>query len=536
MRILVSIALLTALLLGQAPAPSGPSSAPASKKPVPEEAAPGFQSINPEDCKKWLTALASDEFEGRETGTPGYQKAADMVAAHFKEIGLVPVGDKNADGLPTYFQNVPFVAAGINPDTARFEVTGGKDPIALKPGEGFGATGTGSLSAQGPLAFVIVKSRQPRLPEFEVKGMVVVALAYDGEGNLVPLSSSAIAEIKKNGPAALVRVNDVVAARGMAPGDAMRKDQFQERGLGAPARPATVMISRAVAESFAQASGNDLAAMIAKASPTGESLSVATTLTATIELVSKVSEIPVPNVVGYLEGSDATLKSELVIIGSHLDHLGRSSSGEICNGADDDGSGSTGVLAVSRAFTKNSRPPKRSVLFLTFCGEEKGLLGSEWYVEHPIFPNENVMAELQMDMIGRCEENVPGENPGSETAEDNLNTVHLIGARKIAPMLNEIVEKINADHLGFTFEYDQEGVYYRSDHYNFAKKGIPIAFFFTGFHHDYHKPTDDVEKIDFTKLARIAQLVYLTAWELGERPERLPVQKGKKPKDQTEDK
>ena len=92
-----------------------------------------------------------------------------------------------------------------------------------------------------------------------------------------------------------------------------------------------------------------------------------------------------------------------------------------------------------------------------------------------------------------------------------------------------MIEKINADHLGFTFEYDQEGVYYRSDHYNFAKKGIPIAFFFTGFHHDYHKPTDDVEKIDFPKLARVAQLVYLTAWELAERPERLPVEKGKKP-------
>ena len=127
MRILVSIALLTALLLGQAPAPSGPSSPPASKKPVPEEAAPGYQSINPEDCKKWLSALASDEFEGRETGTPGYQKAADMVAAQFKEFGLVPVGDKDAEGLPTFFQNVPFVAAGINPETAHFEVTGGKD-------------------------------------------------------------------------------------------------------------------------------------------------------------------------------------------------------------------------------------------------------------------------------------------------------------------------------------------------------------------------------------------------------------------------
>jgi Zn-dependent M28 family amino/carboxypeptidase len=541
MRILVSIAVVTALLSGQAPAPKGPTPGPGSKKPPPEEAAPGFQSINAEDCKKWLSVLACDEFEGRETATPGYQKAADMVAAHFKEIGLLPVGDKDSEGRPTYFQNVPFVAAGINPETARFEVTvpkdpnevtGPKDPITLKPGEGFGATGSGNVSAHGPLAFVVVKSRQPKLPEFDVKGKIVIALSYDAEGNLVPLSSSAIADIKKTGPAALVRINDVVAARGMSPGDAIRKDQSENRPAGNPAKGATVAISKAVAESLAQASGRDLASMIAKAKSTGDSQSVATKLTATIELASKVVDIPVPNVVGFLEGSDPVLKNELVIIGSHLDHLGRTASGEIYNGADDDGSGSTGVLAVSRAFTKNPRHPKRSVLFLTFCGEEKGLLGSEWYVEHPIFPHASVMAELQMDMIGRCEEAVVGENPGTETAEDNLNTLHLIGARKIAPSLNDLIEKVNADHTGFVFEYDQEGVYYRSDHYNFAKKGIPIAFFFTGFHRDYHKPTDDVEKIDFPKLARVAQLVYLTGWELAERPQRLPVEKGKKPKDE----
>jgi Zn-dependent M28 family amino/carboxypeptidase len=518
MRILISALLLAGFLAAQAPKPA--------LKPPPEDAAPGFNSIKPEDCKEWLTKLASDEFEGRETGTEGFQKAADMIAGQFREFGLKAVGDKDASGVATYFQMVPFVASALDGEKAVFEVTGGKDPIRLKAGEGFGATGLGALSAEGLVTFVFVMPNQGKIPEFDVKGRVVVVIACGSDGEPVMVPSGVINDLRKVKPAAIVRINDAAAAAGVKVSEPERKDRAR---AVQPGRAPVPVISKAVAQKVASAAGKDLAAAMTKARSAGEAQSLATKLTAKIELATKVVDIPAPNVVGYLEGSDPTLKNELIIIGSHLDHLGRSSAGALHPGADDDASGSTGVLAVARAFTKNGRAPKRSVLFMAFCGEEKGLLGSDWYVAHPIFPLANVVAELQMDMIGRREENHPSENSTGETAEQNVNSLHLIGAKKIAPVLNDICEKINKESVGFDFEYDQEGVYYRSDHYNFARKGIPIAFFFTGFHMDYHQPSDKAEKIDFPKLARVAQLVYLIAWDLAERPQRLPIEKGKKP-------
>jgi hypothetical protein len=516
MRIFVSVVLVAAFLGAQAP----------KHKPPPPDAAAGFQSINPEDCRKWLSVLASDDFEGRESGTAGFQKAADMVAAHFRELGLKPVGDHDAEGRPTYFQNVPFVAAALDGERARFEWGDAKDQVLVRVGEGFGATGLGSVAAKGPIVFVIAQAGPQKFPDFDVRGKIVIAVAYGPDGGLARAQGGMMADLRKSGAAAVVRVDDVVAARGVASTTPVRKDQFRP----SPEKTPTVSISTAVAQAIAAANDKSLESMIAKSKSAGVPQSVPTKATAKIDLETKVVDMAVPNVAGYLEGSDPSLKNELVIIGSHLDHLGRDATGKVFNGADDDGSGTTGVLAVSRAFAKNSRAPRRSVLFLTFCGEEKGLLGSDWYVQHPIFPNENVIAELQMDMIGRREEAHEGENPGNETAEQNVNSLHVIGAKKIAPALNELIVKVNGEYTGFDFEYDQEGVYYRSDHYNFAKKGIPIAFFFTGFHRDYHQTTDDVEKIDFPKLARVAQLVYLTGWELAERPNRLPVDR-KRPKD-----
>jgi hypothetical protein len=450
-----------------------------------------------------------------------------MVAAHFREIGLKPIGDADADGNPTYFQNVPFLTPALDPERTSFEVTGGPKPISVRPGEGFSATGFGDLEADAPLVFAIVPAGRGKAAGLDVSGKVVIVVSFGADGAVVPAQGGTIADLRKAGAAAVVRVDDVVAAQGLAPGGAVRKDLFKPN----PARGPNVYVSQAVAGAIAETTGRTLAAMLEAVKASGDARTVPTRLSAKIRVGSKVVDVRVPNVVGYLEGSDPKLKSELVIVGSHLDHLGRSRTGEIYNGADDDGSGSTGVLAVSRAFTRNARAPKRSVMFLAFCGEEMGLLGSDWYVRNPIVPLDAVVAELQMDMIGRREEAHEGENPGNETADENANTLHLIGSKKIAPGLHDLIVKINAEHCGFSFEYDQEGVYYRSDHFNFAKKGIPIAFFFTGFHRDYHQTGDDVSKIDFDKLARVAQLVYLTAWELAERRERLPADKSKAPQD-----
>ena len=494
-------------------------------KPPPEKSAKGFATIKHEDCKEWLYFLAGPECEGRGTGQAGYQKAADFVAGKFKEWGLAPVADGGEAGTKSYFQMVPFVADAIDAQSVVDSFTAGKEQIALKVGEGFGLGGTGSLDVKDAgVVFVVAASNEKKLPEFDVAGKVVIAISLAPESGFAS-DIRWLTKLNEAKPAAVVRIDDVRAAAGVADGDWRREDQASPpsngQAGGRRSRPLNVFVSKDVASKLATAGGLDLEKLAAEVRKSEQPKKTASTLKASLKAGSARTKKGVPNVIGYLEGSDPTLKKELVIIGSHLDHLGRGRDGQIYPGADDDGSGSTALLAIARAAALNGQRPKRSLLFIAMAAEEMGLLGSEWYVEHPIFPLADTVAELQLDMVGRWEEAHPSENPGDEKAEDNKNSLHLVGAKKISSQLHDIVIKLNADHIGFDFEYDGEKYYTRSDHYNFAKKGVPVTFMFTGVHRDYHMTTDTPDKIDYPKLARVAQLNYLLAWELADRKDRL---------------
>src|SRR6185436_6344664 len=227
------------------------------------------------------------------------------------------------------------------------------------------------------------------------------------------------------------------------------------------------------------------------------------------------------NVVGIVEGTDPVLKNTYVMFGAHLDHVGyrtsaaggAPSSGEpdlISNGADDDGSGSTGLLGIAKAFATGPKP-KRSVVFVWHAGEEAGLLGSKYNADFPIVPLDKVQAQLNIDMIGRNRDDDPGQ----------ANNVFVIGADRISTDLHNLVVDTDATlakpvHLDYEYNdpSDTNSFYTRSDHYSYAAKGIPIAFFFTGTHPDYHQVGDQVEKILFTKLVSIAQLVYQTGFNI----------------------
>jgi Zn-dependent M28 family amino/carboxypeptidase len=169
-------------------------------------------------------------------------------------------------------------------------------------------------------------------------------------------------------------------------------------------------------------------------------------------------------------------------------------------------------MAVAQMFAKNDVRPARSVLFVCFAGEESGLIGSRYFADNCPIPLSSIVSELQMDMIGRDEEENAEGNKG-EKAEDNRNSLHLIGTEKLAPMLHEICLQKN-ETAGFDLEYDQEGMFSRSDHANFARMGVPIAFFFTGLHRDYHQPSDTPDKIHFEKLLRVATYVYDIGFDL----------------------
>tara|TARA_B110000305_G_C19145910_1_gene495755 strand:+ start:55 stop:777 length:723 start_codon:yes stop_codon:yes gene_type:complete len=233
-------------------------------------------------------------------------------------------------------------------------------------------------------------------------------------------------------------------------------------------------------------------------------------------MLGKNKYIKGENVLAFIEGSD--LKEELIIVTAHYDHLGIHED-KIFNGADDDGSGTVAAMEIAEAFMlakKDGNGPRRSILVMCVSGEEKGLLGSKYYTEKPIYSLDKTVANLNIDMIGRLDD-----------WHENGDYVYLIGADMLSQELHDISEQVNEEFIGLDLDYtfnaedDPNRYYYRSDHYNFAKNNIPVIFYFNGVHEDYHKTTDTIDKIDFEKVKKIARLVFLTAWELANRDERI---------------
>lgn len=227
------------------------------------------------------------------------------------------------------------------------------------------------------------------------------------------------------------------------------------------------------------------------------------------------------NIWAYIEGTEKP--DEILIISAHYDHVGMKN-GEVFNGADDDGSGTVALLEIAQAFMqakKDGYGPKRSILFLHVTGEEHGLHGSRYYSEHPLFPIANTIADLNIDMIGRRD----------DEHKDNGDYVYIIGSDRLSTELHAINEDANRKYTHLALDYkfndrnDPNKFYFRSDHYNFAKKGIPIIFYFNGVHADYHKATDEPDKIEYNLLAKRAQLAFATAWELANRASRPVVDK-----------
>ena len=227
------------------------------------------------------------------------------------------------------------------------------------------------------------------------------------------------------------------------------------------------------------------------------------------------------NIIAYIKGSEKP--DEFVVISAHYDHLGMKGK-EVYNGADDNGSGTSAVLEIAQAFQKAKKSghgPKRSVLFINLTGEEEGLFGSKYYTSHPIFPLKNTIVDLNIDMVGRIDKKHEGK-PGY---------IYLIGSDKLSTDLHKLSEEANKKYTQLKLDYkynddkDPNRFYYRSDHYNFAKNNIPIIFYFNGVHDDYHKTTDTPDKINYDILAKRAQLVFYTAWEIANREKRLILDK-----------
>ena len=238
-----------------------------------------------------------------------------------------------------------------------------------------------------------------------------------------------------------------------------------------------------------------------------------------VTMTKSVRTLKGKNVVAFIEGTDK--KDEVIVVSAHYDHLGKRGD-DIYNGADDNGSGTTTVMELAEAFRladSGGNGPRRSILFMLVTGEEKGLLGSYYYAENPMYDLDKTVANVNIDMVGRVDEKYT----------DNPNYIYVIGSDRLSSDLHEINENANKKYAGLTLDYqynaedDPNRFYYRSDHYNFAKNGIPAIFFFNGVHADYHRTTDTVDKINFEKMEKVGRLIFHTTWELANRDDRIVV-------------
>ena len=468
---------------------------------------PFASTILAEDLENHLMVLASDAFEGRETGERGAEKAAAYIASHFNSIGIEPY-----DGA-TYYQPVRLIRSQITGGQAAVNgnVLAFLDDFLFYPGL--------KVSVLEDVSMVAVSGAEG-VASTDVKGKAVVVAGTD---KLNDVRESANA----NGAAAVIVVSeDIGTLRSRMKPWLMRKslrldrDEPREReGTRIP----TFMVDAAATAAWWSASDVKSWKKWSKKLAKGKAPDAVDLVDATWNFSLDRTEEAIigQNVLGYIPGSDSLLREELIVITAHYDHVGIID-GEIHNGADDDGSGTVSVLELAQAFqeaVKAGEGPKRSVLLMTVVGEEKGLLGSEWYADHPIWPLEQTVANLNIDMIGRVDEAHP----------DDDRYVYLIGSDKLSSELHEISENANSAYTNLALDYtfnapdDPNRFYYRSDHYNFAKNNIPVIFYFSVVHEDYHQPGDDPEKIHYDKTAEIGQLVFHTAWQLANQAKRIEV-------------
>ncbi len=466
-------------------------------------------TITAEDLKKHLFTVAGPAMEGRETATEGQRKAAAYIEQEFRSLGLQPgINGSYQMTFPVYRDSVLSTQLMINDSS--WSLNQDFQPlIQTNPN-----SSTQYFSQIVMVGHGIVDSAYEDYTDKDVKGKLVLILdgAPQGykpsrRGIMSPAGAyGKIMTARGKGAAAILLVAPNFPRRKMQTLGNMYVDLYKNSQS-----PNTYLVSEKIAETI---TGTDWSILKEK-SKKEKIPSRIFTANILLDYQKKVQYLQSTNVLGYLEGTDK--KDELVVITAHYDHLGKRDT-IIYYGADDDGSGTVSVMEIAEGFTKAKaagKGPRRSILFMTVSGEEKGLWGSEFYVNHPVFKPDKTTVNLNIDMIGRIDPN--------RKKSDSLNYVYVVGDDKLSSDLKPISESVNKKftHLELDYKFnnpdDPERIFYRSDHYNFARKGVPIIFYFDGIHKDYHSPTDTPDKINYELLKKRAQLVFYTAWEMANR-------------------
>lgn len=477
---------------------------------------PGLETIKPSHLRSHLAFLASSELEGRETSYRGQKVAAQYIAAVFGKLGLSPGGENG-----TFFQHFDLNVRRPG-DQSSITMAGPKGTKRFHFRKDFLGTALRETTFTARVMFAGDQNMHfSSEQEAALAGNVAVVFAArrNQPGDTSRTQRRSGGRFFRNAAAALIVINEAESgsieqqARQFA--NAIEKGQMTLRDAPQPPRfqaPLAFLVSQEVGATILAPLGMEKLRAAGSSDSAFSPIPLAG-ISVTIDLKTSTDVKTSENVIGILEGSDPILKNEFVVFTAHYDHIGVSASdGAIYHGADDDGSGTAAILELAEAFVLNPVKPKRSIVFMTVSGEEKGLLGSDYYTRHPVVPLDKTIANINIDMIGRIDKKF------SELKKTEY--VYVIGSDKISTELDSLLKAANKETVNITLDYtynddnDPQQFYRRSDHYNFAKNGIPIVFFFTGIHEDYHRPTDTVDKIMFDKTAMIGRLAFATGWKI----------------------
>lgn len=501
------------------------------------------EEITAGQLSSYLYFVASDAMGGRDTPSYGLDVTAEFLKMNLQKWGFKAAGDNG-----TFFQKMGMVRPKVNPSATTATIAGqqlahGTDFLAAINA---GSAQNARMVFAGNGWFVKSKGHEP-LKNLDVKGKIVV---ISGEGlprgmNFQQLRESGQQDVDWMDPASYARKSGAVGMITLATSATAtnweRTRRQRETGGGFFVEklrdPATnfpgIILSQRVSEALLAGENADLAKINSTSGDPVQGFALSDAKTASVTVTTEVDRANTQNVVALWEGSDPVLKNEMVAIGAHYDHVGTNPNApgedKIWNGADDDGSGTVAVLSIAEALAKGKMRPKRSILLVWHAGEEKGLWGAEYFNKFPTVNIKNVIAQLNIDMIGRSRK-ADDINPKNKDLSGE-NGVYVIGSEMMSSTLGAITKGTNEAYLkvGYDYKYDDpkdtNRFFFRSDHFHYAVNGIPIAFWFTGVHEDYHQPGDHPDKIDYNKMETITRTIFLTMWELSDLKERPKIDK-----------
>jgi len=499
-----------------------------------------LKSISIGDIKDQMKYLSSDSLQGRKTGSVGNTRAGVFIAGEAIKAGLKPLPGQNSLFQTLPFQKITVVADStciITRDTSGTVVTrGGYSPLMV-PSSPVSVTGDVVFLGYG---YINSKEKYNDLQGVQINNKILIIMTRkpDISGSGMPVDDEEVSEdtelrklssLMMMGPKAILYVADPAYEKPVEQSFTSTESyklvpQFKHQGWDFSINVG--IISSETANAILSGSGQNLTVLQKRIAQTKAPVSfIIPGIKGEVDVAIKKEDVESSNIVGYFEGSDSLLKNECIIYSAHYDHVGVDASGDVFNGANDNASGSVGLLQVAKAFSLLNKKPARSIVFLWATGEEEGLYGSNYYVANPLFPLDKTVADINFDMIGRSRMPADtGKVRGEKLDVTGRDSIRLISARDSKEFI-DIVTTAGKENRLYVIDNGKGLHFTGSDHYPFAVRGIPSVFFFSGLHRDYHKETDDYKFIDFNKMLKVSRTGFLTGLRIANMPGRLAIDK-----------